>query len=240
MFFLTSVSSFGQEDVVTFGFQLKPMIPNSFVDFGPVTETNEDFITTWTPKLGASFGMVVRYGFTNNFSMESGINMVRRNYEVDNNEEIVGVQGQNRFAFVSYEVPIQALYYVQLGEELWMNASGGLSVNLYPSSVYTLSSTQRDSVFFDFEQYASRNSWAQLAIQANYGFEWRTKDKGFFYIGATYHQPFSDMAITEAIMSWNTEVRENYGTLSGNYFTLDLRYFFHEDPEDRRKMKKAP
>lgn len=234
------LSILAQKDVVTFGMQLRPLIPNSFVDFGPVTKEAEGLEATWNPKLSLNFGMIIRYGFTDNFSFETGINWVRRNYLVTMKEESEVVQADMRFGLIGYEIPIQGLYYVRLGEELWMNASGGISLDMYPSSTYSTTSVQRDAVFFDFEQWTARNAWVQLAVQANYGFEWRTKDNGYYYIGATYHQPFNDMAITEAQVSWEQEIKDVFGTLSGNYFTVDLRYFFHEDPERRKKMKKAP
>lgn len=220
--------------MATLGVQLKPLIPNSFVDFGPETVDGDELEAVWTPQLSLSFGMVVRYGFTQNFSIESGINLVRRNYELSMLAKDVNVAGEVNFAFVGYEVPVQALYYVQLGEHLWMNASGGISLDLYPSNTFTSGSTLQDTTYYDFEQYTARNSWLQLAVQANYGFEWRTKDKGYFYIGATYHQPFSPMALGEAKFYWQDAILREYAELSGNYFTVDLRYFFHEDPERRK------
>ncbi len=231
--FLSTVAN-AQEGVATFGVQFRPLIPNEFVDFGPVTQEGEELIATWTPKVSLNFGMVVRYGFTQNFSIESGINLVRRNYNLSMEAVEEGVSGEIDFAFVGYEIPIQALYYVQLGEHLWMNASGGLSLDMYPSNTFSAGSLQQDSTFYDFEQFTSRNSWLQMAVQANYGFEWRTKDQGYFYLGVTYHQPFSNMAIGEAKFFWNEAILREFGELSGNYLTLDLRYFFHEDP-DRRK-----
>lgn len=223
-----------QDGVVTFGIQFRPLVPNRLVDFSEVTESSDTLIASWNPRTSLNFGMVVRFGITPAFSIESGINLVRRNYTIDVESPTELVQSQLRYAFVGYEVPIQALYYVQLSDQLWMNASGGLSVDLYPSDVFSTSSTQRDTLFYDFEQYTGRRAWAQLAVQANYGFEWRTKDKGYFYLGATYHQPFTDMAWAETLMKWQGGIHRLRTDLTGNYFTVDLRYFFHEPAERRR------
>lgn len=223
-----------QEGVTTLGVQLRPLVPNQFVDFGPVTTEGENFEATWNPRVSLNFGMVVRYGLTPSFSLESGINLVRRNYTVSMEATDEQIEGSLDFAFTGYEVPIQGLFYVRLGNKLWMNAAGGISIDTYPSHVFNAGSTQRDSTFYDYEQYTARTSWIQLAVQANYGFEWRTKKNGYFYLGATYHQPFSAMALGEAVMAWDDQIRRVYGELSGNYFTIDFRYFFHEDPERKK------
>lgn len=222
-----------QEGVVTFGVQFRPLVPNQLVDFTSITEQSDTLVASWNPRISLNFGGVVRYGITNSFSIESGINLVRRNYTIEAESPTENVSTTIRYAFVGYEIPLQALYYVQLGKRMWMNASGGLSFDMYPSDVFSTSNEQVGNVFYDFEQYTGRRGWAQLAVQANYGFELRTKDKGYFYLGATYHQPFSEMAWSETIMSWENGFHRLTTELTGNYFTVDVRYFFHEPPEGR-------
>ncbi len=218
---------------MSFGIQFRPLVPNSLVDFAEVTESSDTLIATWNPRTSLNFGMVVRFGITPAFSIESGINLVRRNYTIQVESPTEKVESELRYAFVGYEVPIQALYYVRLTDQLWMNASGGVSIDMYPSDVFSTSSAVRDTIFYDFEQYTGRRGWVQMAVQANYGFEWRTKDKGYFYLGATYHQPFTAMAWSETIIDWQGGIHRLTTELTGNYFTLDLRYFFHEPPSRR-------
>lgn len=218
---------------MSFGIQFRPLVPNSLVDFAEVTESSDTLIATWNPRTSLNFGMVVRFGITPAFSIESGINLVRRNYTIQVESPTEKVESELRYAFVGYEVPIQALYYVRLTDQLWMNASGGVSIDMYPSDVFSTSSAVRDTIFYDFEQYTGRRGWVQMAVQANYGFEWRTKDKGYFYLGATYHQPFTAMAWSEMIIDWQGGIHRLTTELTGNYFTLDLRYFFHEPPSRR-------
>lgn len=232
---LATLPAGAQEGVVTFGLQFRPLIPNEFVNFREVESFGEGITGIWEPRPSLNFGGVIRYGITRSISIESGINLVRRNYLVTAIAEDLGVNESLRSRWAGYEVPIQALYYVKLSDKLWMNASGGLSIDMYPSNTFSSTNIQSDTVFYQVEQFTLRRSWVQLALQVNYGFEYRTKDQGYFYIGATYHQPFSDMALSETVIRWQNGIRRTITPLTGSYFTIDLRYFFHEDPDTRKK-----
>jgi hypothetical protein len=166
--------------------------------------------------------------------------MVRRNYFVEAKDLDFNLESSMSFAFVGYEVPILGLIYVQLGERLWMNAAAGVSVDFYPSNVFKLVSDSQDSIIYDFEQHTFRKRWVSMGVLANYGFEYRTKDKGYFYIGASYHRPFDAIAVTEATYYRSNKPVTVENDLSGIYLTLDLRYFFHEDPDKKKKLKKSP
>jgi hypothetical protein len=83
--------------------------------------------------------------------------------------------------------------------------------------------------------YSQRKSVIIPAVIANLGWELRTEHAGYFYLGASYHNPFSDIYLTrmEYENSSTHEVVEV--PLSGTYFTLDLRYFFPEEPVKKYK-----
>ena len=125
------------------------------------------------------------------------------------------------------------LVYIRLGEHTWMNTALGVSMDFYPSDVQGL--------LEEGDIYVFRRNWAQAGVLGNIGVEYRTPKSGTFYLGATYHRPFNDMA--QADLTWTyfgppavrrTTVRTN---LSGSYLTVDLRYYFHEDP-DRNRLRK--
>jgi hypothetical protein len=220
-----------QENVTTFGLQLRPLVPNKFVGFEPVGNSDEGFEATWEPRVSMSFGMVIRWGFTKSLSLETGINMLRRNYRIDLFETPSNVRSEINYAFVGYEVPIQALFYVPLSTRWWMNGAGGVSIDTYPSSTFSLVTERPDAIEYAFEQFTARRNWAQVALQANYGFEYRTKDSGYYYVGVTYHRPFNTMADSEAVLRYPGEIKRAIVELSGTYFTVDFRYFFHEKPK---------
>jgi hypothetical protein len=139
-----------------------------------------------------------------------------------------------RYRFIGYEIPMQGLLYMRLGKELYVNASGGLSMDLYPSNVETSNGYFVDTVAFDFYQKTIRQRWLQLSVLANVGFEWRTKESGYIYLGASYHRPFNQIAQVYAEMQIDTDPTSVVFPLSGNYLTVDFRYFFHEAPERKK------
>jgi hypothetical protein len=231
---LLACSSFAQRNVTTFGLSVKPIIPSKFFDSAEET-VSEDFLTmTFTPRMGFNFGMLMRRGFTDVFSLEAGIHLVRRNYKVTTFDSDYNIEMDNKFAFIGYEIPIQGLIYVRLGDQMWMNGSGGISFDSYPSNVFSTSDTRIDTVTFDLELNTQRSSWVQVSLVANYGFEYRTKKGGWYYLGASYHRPFTDIGTTFAEYTRQTIPYDLEYNLSGSYLTIDLRYFFHEKPERKK------
>lgn len=229
-----------QMNVTTLGVQFKPMFTSRFFGTGPEQAESRDLSVTLTPRFGMNLGMVVRRGITKNWSFESGICFVQRNYRLDfAYPELDEVQELN-FRFIGYEIPLQGMVYVRLGEQLYMNASAGMSIDMYPTDIGNQTDTRRDSINYDFFMDTFRKNWVQVSVLANYGFEYRTKDQGFFYVGGSFHRPFNAIATTQVRMERETFPTRTEFELSGTYLTIDFRYFFHEDPERRKvKTKKA-
>jgi len=113
-----------------------------------------------------------------------------------------------------------------------MNASAGVSADFFPTDVATEDETLQLHIF--------RNNWVQGAIIANLGVELRTRKDGYFYIGATYHQPITSIAVAQFTYDeFNTpDIPVSVRTdLSGTYVTLDFRYFFYNDPAKKKKRE---
>lgn len=217
-----------------FGVQLKPMVPSKFFDTGPSEATNNEFDVLFTPRPGYNFGMIVRHDLTKMWSIETGITVVQRNYRMDIRHPLLPEPIRSDFRFVGYEIPIQALVYVQLSEKWWMNASGGLSLDMYPTDVESFADAQVDTLNVDVYQKTFRRNWLQASIMANYGFEYRTKKQGAFYVGASFHRPFQSIASTGVRLTIDNDPSNLFFDLSGSYLTVDLRYFFHEDPSKKK------
>lgn len=228
LFCCGSFSAFAQKGVLTLGVQFKPIIPASFfVDEASVTEG--DITATLAPKSGYSFGMVVRRGFSDLFAMELGINYIQRKYDSSYLRGDPGYAENGDITFVGYELPLMAMVFVRLGQKTYMNVSAGPSLDFFPSDVETVSQ--------ELHLYFYRKNWVQGSIIANLGFEFRTEKKGYFYAGATYHRPFTSMVVAEF-----THYENNFPTsvrteLSGNYLTVDLRYYFYTDPDKKKQRK---
>lgn len=217
-----------QLGVTTFGLQLKPVIPFSF--FEPVTNLRREHLSsTLELKGGLAFGMVVRTGITKSISMEVGIDQITRRYNVNIMNDTNGYADSGPLRFIGYELPVTCLVYIRLGERSWMNNALGLSMDFYPGDA--VKELQYGQAYF------FRRNWAQVGVVGNIGVEYRTDHSGYFYFGGTFHRPFGDMA--QADVTWVDRYRgyqpyKMTTLLSGSYLTVDLRYFFHEDPGKAR------
>ncbi|MEO5585262.1 MAG: hypothetical protein ABIQ75_07395 [Flavobacteriales bacterium] len=220
-----------QLGVTTFGLQVKPVIPFSF--FGPVTNLQrQDLTSSLELKGGFAFGMTVRTGITKAISLEAGIDQITRRYDFSIANDTNGYVDGGKLRFVGYEIPITLLVYIRLGQRTWMNNALGASVDFYPGDA-------KKEVQYAQAYYFRRN-WAQVGVVGNLGVEYRTEKSGYFYLGATFHRPFGEMA--QADVTWldryaGLRPYRMSALLSGSYLTVDLRYYFHEDPDKARVRK---
>ena len=231
-FILLTVQINAQDNVLTAGIQIKPIFSNEFFKTGPQSLSG-DSGTNFTVKPGSGFcaGMIVRYGITKNVSFETGINYVKRKYALTIQDSTF-FTGNSDFRIVGYEIPVSALVFIQLSEKMFMDASLGISLDFFPSNVQS-----RDDYF---RQIGERKNWVSESVIANLGYEYRTEKSGYFYIGASYHRPFKDIYYSTVAYYRN---KDDYTSgqqflLSGNYLTVDFRYFFHEDPLKKQSKKK--
>lgn len=230
-----SMRGFSQERVTTVGLQIKPIIPGGLLSSAKQEIEKSNIQFSLHPKAGLSFGMVIRKGLTKRFSLEGGLNILRRNYDITIQDPDSSFVGKSDFRLINYEIPVLGLVYIQLGENLYMNAAGGVSFNIYPTNLFT----------FDdyFQSTVIRFNWLQTSLLSNIGWEYRTKKSGYIYFGASYHLPFT--IIMKDLVIYNGFGRNEAALfeLSGKYLTVDIRYFFHEDKQRKQyklKRQKKP
>lgn len=228
--FITLVSfnaeGFSQARVITAGFQFKPIFPSSMfgtANMADVVQNNIGFRAD--QKNGSSLGMIIRFGINKRFSFETGIHYVKRNFDLIIRDTTF--YGKSDFKIIGYEIPVQGMIFLQMSKRVYMGASGGLSLDMYPSNIRTT-----DTYFI---HNSKRNGVFQFGILANLGWELRTEKSGIIYLGASYHLPFSNFYTSTVKYVPSQEIiRFN---LKGNYLTLDFRYYFHEDPAKQAKKK---
>lgn len=218
-------------DEFTFGLQFKPIIPAAYFNAGDESAVWQDgYNSELSPRFGQSLGMVIRYNFSNTFSLESGLNLVNRRYNFTLNNSSINLDDNSKFTLRSYEFPIQLLSYVRIAEQYYLNASFGNSFNVFPSDI--ISFGENNPFYF---VSTSRRKKMQTAFVANLGIEYRTAKQGMFYFGASFHRPWKNTARSfpeydDGTNTFNTEAPSaddsKYLDISGNYFTLDIRYFF--------------
>ena len=210
-----------------FGVQVKPIIPNRFIgQYIQEYDRPGDFTFRgdFRQRLGYSAGIAIRHKFSGVFSFETAVNFIRRNYDFTYSVPDSNLNASSSVGFIGYDIPINGLVYVRIGENWYMNASGGLNFGFFPTSVESFSKDA--TVLNKFSQIMSPRRRVQIGLNINYGFEYRMKDVGTFYLGASYLLPLNDIATTQ--ISWlrnGTEffVRED---VNGSFLTLDFKYFF--------------
>ena len=138
--------------------------------------------------------------------------------------DIISLKGKSEFRIIGYEIPVNLLVYIQLGEKLFMNASMGPSLDMFASNVQSYDEY--------FQHVSFRNHIFQASVLANLGWEWRTEESGYIYLGASYHRPFSFIYLTKIEYRYRGKDESTDQKLLGNYLTLDLRYFF---PENKKR-----
>lgn len=229
IFISVVLPSFGQKQTTLFGIQYRPIIPNRFVgEYERQFDSLPTFTSSSKQTFGHSFGMTVRHNFTKTLAFATGINFNRRNFDLNFSIEDSGFYAKEKLGFINYQIPVSGIVFIQLSDELFMNASGGLNFNFFPSNVRKQSIIDINNSFI---QEGRRTAWVNMGANANFGFEYRTKDKGFFYLGATYNLPFSP--IMNFAMAWkhynsNTVVIDK---IDGSFLTLDLRYYLPENKD---------
>ncbi len=226
---LTGVHSAAQKGVTTLGLQVKPVLPLEFFD--PLTTMQREHLTGEVELTGGlAFGMSMRVGISDLFSLETGLGQITRRFDFRIVNDTSGYADGSQVRLVGYELPLAGLVYIRLGQYLWMNTALGGSFDFYASDV------QRDVL--EGRVYLFRRNWVQMAVIGNLGVEYRTPKSGIIYLGATFHRTFAPVALAEL-----TYYGPNYfpyrmqAELQGTYLTVDLRYYFHEDP-DRMKARR--
>jgi len=229
LFTIINGSAEAQERVTTFGIQFKPIVPTRLMNTGTRDLNNHNVSMTIEPRLGYAFGMVVRAGLTKMFSLETGINYVVRNYRFRVFDNASDRNITTNMTFDGYEIPLTGLIFVRLNQKWYLNSMAGASFDMYPTGGIKY----RDQ---DLELGIKETYWVQASLLANIGAEYRTDKSGYFYLGFSFHRPFSTTA--DVFFSrWETPTRFKRllnSELSGNYLTLDFRYFF---PEKARNKK---
>ncbi len=228
-----SINLNAQQGVSTIGLQVKPILPINYFGAGDISVSDSIATIDISTKLGYSFGMVIRHSFTKSFSIESGINFTRRNYNITGSSSITGINDEADFGFISYEIPLQGLIYIRLGENLYMNTSAGLGINFYASNV----KSKGDN--YSIDHYSERARWINASFLSNLGLEFRSEKSGYFYFGASLNVPFNEITVTHLWwLDGNTVITEFHPDkysqlfLNGNYFTVDLRYFLPQNKND--------
>jgi hypothetical protein len=217
-----------QKTFVTIGPEVSLILPT---DFGARPDKFfQDTMFRFSPNVGYRFGASLRFDFSRTFSFQTGLYYISRTYtaqvgKANATKTEIETDYYNRQAnYIGFEIPIMALFYVQLGRKWFMNNAVGFSIDFYPSSIVKNAVDSN----MKYVTFGGRNSWCMPAMKAAIGFEHRSENSGYFYLGGQFHRPFS--AIMDGFIE-RTNVAP-YGlqsvdiAQSGTYFAIDFKYFF--------------
>ncbi len=224
IFLFIAVISRSQQNVPSyFGIQVKPIFPTRFIGEPTLTLEEGEFSTTITQKTGFSFGGTVRAGITNLLALETGINFNQRHFDIDMSVVDSAVYAKNDLTFVSYDIPINGLVYVQLSDNIFMNASLGVALTFKPTHVGIVTNPGGS---FSFTHTGLVNRKTGFDLNANFGFEYRTKRSGFFYLGGSARVPFTPIFDLIAQYKYQGYKVNTRGEVDGSFLTIDFKYFF--------------
>ena len=218
-----------QENKMTFGLQYKPIIPAEYFNSSYIEATSADYTFNLNPKYSNSFGMIIRHKVNKTFSIESALNYTQRNYTLKISNEKIKLNDFTSFGMRSYEIPLQLLTYVRVSEFWYLNVAFGLSHNILASDIYSDGKTEK------YYQKTYRKNGGYRALLANIGVEYRTEKSRSYYIGTSLHRPWGEISrIYPGYKNENNSFNQTdfknqfFLDLSGNFITIDFRYFFAE------------
>jgi hypothetical protein len=220
-----------------FGFQYKPLFAGDFLGTSTTVLSEGSYTATVKQKFGYSFGATVRVALTRYISLETGINLVQRNYGVSYAYPDSSLTANGRLSMLNYDVPLNGLVYIQLSENMYMNTSLGVSAVYRPSNVFDTTLVEPYDIF---ALEGRRTSTVGVEMNANVGFEYRTESSGIFYIGISGRVPFKPIYEIAGIYQNGSKKVVAFGQLTGTYLSLDFRYFFPNTRNRGTQFKPGP
>lgn len=220
-----------------FGFEVRPIIPSAIFRIKTDVVKVDDVVFTISPRPGYTYGAFLSFNLSQRFSLETGINYINRDFRISVEDKNINTSLQ--FTADNYEMPLISSYYVRLGKNLYMGHSAGVSFQFLPSHLASIIK-EKDStgtVIRSLEQISRRKYWLMPAYRGGIGWEYRTEENGYIYLGTTY------MLFTAL---YKTRLFYNRGQVDikyldvkpiGDFFGITVRYVF--PPTDMFKREKS-
>lgn len=240
---LTVNSQKSTEKIPTyFGIQIRPVFPTQFIGESETffQQNNPERIYAWTniiQKTGYSYGATVRVGLTRLIALETGINLTHRKFDLTMSVPDSALYGTNSLELVTYDIPINALFYIKLSDQWYSNASLGLALNFFTRNIKTTTYVSEET-YFTHTGYLNKSMG--LDFNANFGFEFRTKKSGFFYLGGSGRVPFKPIFTLVAEYRDQGNVSSFYADIDGSFLSADFKYFFPNIRNKGLQFNKGP
>ncbi len=223
---LLCFSSFSQVEKTTyFGLQFRPIFPTNAGGKEITKLIGSDFTTETKQSIGYSFGGIVRRGITEYIFFESGINFTQRNFQLEMKLNDNSLTAQDKWSFITYDIPVNALIFIKLSPKYYMNTSLGGALRFSPSNIKKVTQTGTEHSFINYGIYKNK---VGINLNANVGFEYRTDRKGSFYLGGSICVPVNGIIDLYSFHAVQAKTNQTYqtGVIAGRYMSIDFRYFF--------------
>ena len=206
-----------------FGLQVRSVFPTQFIGDPTTSLSGGGFEASISQRLGFSFGGTVRASVTKLIAIETGINFTQRYFDLTAAVPDSNSYASNTMGFIEYDVPVNALVYIQLSERFFMNASLGVAITYKPTDVFV---QNRPGGKHYYSLFGIRENSLGADLNANVGFEFRTEKSGFFYLGGSARVPFAPLFTFAAFYDYDANSTLLSGPVDGSFLTLDFKYFF--------------
>lgn len=225
---------------IHFGVQTKLLLPSDFL--GPVKTnlSNEGFQSILTQKTGYSYGGLIRADFTKNVTLECGINYIQRQFkaEMSYSDSSVTVNDTNNLTFINYELPITGIVKIQLARNIYSLVGLGPSFTFKPTNVALIDLPGGKHTFY----HSGSVKKFGIDLNAQAGFELRTKKSGYFYLGGGVKVP------TTYLFNWggkyaqqgSSESLIDFEKVNGAFLSIDLRYYLPNIRNSGMQFIKGP
>ncbi|HLU51589.1 MAG TPA: outer membrane beta-barrel protein [Flavobacteriaceae bacterium] len=220
---------------LTAGIELRGLLPISFFTMDSVNllEVDNNFNAVYSYTGGIGFGGVIRVKFTELWNLETGIYYTRRNFKYEVRDPSVSFNESTTMSTVGYEIPIKGLVYIQMGRRVFMDVALGVSADFFASD------TEVQQLSYNIQSF--KNAWVKLGVLGSIGAEYRTEKDGYFYLGATFHQPFGDTFTTQVNYYRENQGKAYFqnGAIDGAYFSVDFKYLFPPKAPKKDNVKRV-
>ena len=226
LFILITSTSFSQKKTVIpsyFGIQIRPIFPTRFIGDPELSLSNNGFETTLSQRMGHSFGVTIRAGVTKLIAIETGINYTERNFDLTMAYPDSNSFASDQLTFIEYDIPINGLVYVKLANKWFMNASLGTALTIKPTDIGVFN---QPGGLHNYKHTGLTRKKFGLDVNVNIGFEFRTKKKGFFYLGGSGRVPFGPLFDLIADYNYQGIDIRTVGEVDGSFLAIDFKYFF--------------
>lgn len=228
-----------QNRTVVFGIHIEPVIPSRMFRIQTEDIIKDQVTFSIIPKTGYLFGTHLSVNVSRRFTIESGINLIKRSIDIQATEQNLSSNTLG-FNIHNFEIPLASTFYVRLTNKLYMGQTVGFSFQMLPSHLTSkMNWPDSSGTVARFEQLSIRRNWLVPSFKGSVGFEYRTDENGFIYLGAVYHL-FTKLYTTQITYKTST-IDEIFDVKpQSDFFGIMLRYSFPPSPllKNEKKVKK--